>query len=107
MCCLRSTTNRVWFLFEDSIIAAQGALIERVEMSARKERIMSEIAGYVSGNAIIAEQDLQQFDGCRVRIEIMDKKTAEVERLFGLWKDHGDELSPGESVRLLRKGRAF
>lgn len=34
MCCLRSTTNRVWFLFEDSIIAqSNGALIERVEIN--------------------------------------------------------------------------
>lgn len=67
---------------------------------------MSEILGYVSGNAIVAERNLQKFDGCKVRIEIMDKKTLELENLFGLWKDRGD-LSPDETVRHLREGRIF
>lgn len=68
---------------------------------------MSEILGYVSGNAIVAERNLQKFDGCKVRIEIMDKKTSELENLFGLWKDRGDDLSPDETVRHLREGRIF
>ncbi|MBD5403534.1 MAG: hypothetical protein HDR51_02995 [Treponema sp.] len=68
---------------------------------------MNAVQGYVSGNSIVAEQDLQKFDGCKVRIEIMDKKTLELEKLFGLWKDRGDEPSPCETVRLLREGRIF
>lgn len=68
---------------------------------------MNEILGYVSGNAIIAERNLQKFDGCKVRIEIMDKKTLELENLFGLWKDRGDGTSPDETVHHLREGRAY
>ena len=68
---------------------------------------MNEILGYVSGNAIVAERNLQKFDGCKVRIEIMDKKTLELERLFGLWKNRGDEPSPDAAVRYLREGRIF
>lgn len=68
---------------------------------------MNEILGYVSGNAIVAERNLQKFDGCKVRIEIMDKKALELENLFGLWKDRGDGASPDETVRHLREGRIF
>ena len=68
---------------------------------------MNEILGYVSGNAIVAERNLQKFDGCKVRIEIMDKKTLELEGLFGLWKNRGDEPSPDAAVRHLREGRIF
>lgn len=68
---------------------------------------MNEILGYVSGNAIVAERNLQKFDGCKVRIEIMDKKTLELENLFGIWKDRGDRTSPDETVRHLREGRIF
>ena len=50
------------------------------------------------------KKNLQEFDGCKVCIEIM---ALEVENLFGLWKDHGDELSPSEVVRHLREGRCL
>lgn len=42
---------------------------------------MNEILGYVSGNAIVAERNLQKFDGCKVRIEIMDKKNVGIGKL--------------------------
>ena len=40
-------------------------------------------------------------------VRFMDKKTSKLEKLFGLWKDRGDEPSPCETVLHLRQTRSF
>ena len=82
------------------------------------------VNGYIEGNRVIVEENLADWQGREVIVTILNKtrdertvsvkKTAEDERknaaimeIFGLWKDHDDNLSVEEMVRNMRRGRCF
>lgn len=68
------------------------------------------VEGIVKGNTVIVRNDLRRFDGRRVRVTLLDAKKRShkaLEGLFGLWKNHDNSVSVGETVRNLRKGRRF
>lgn len=68
---------------------------------------MNEILGYVSGNAIVAERNLQKFDGCKVRIEIMDKKTLELEGFSDFGKTAATSLLPTRLCAICARAEFF
>ena len=82
---------------------------------------MYALSGYINKNAIIADENISSFEGCKVIITVLDainegqngvkisdegKKKAARE-LAGLWREHDNKISVEETVRSLRRGRSF
>ncbi len=82
---------------------------------------MYALSGRVDGNAIVVNENIARYEGCDVVITILDRITDHqfmttekqgkaarekaAKSLAGLWKNHHDELSVEETVRMMRRGR--
>ena len=84
---------------------------------------MYALSGRVDGNAIVVKENIKRYEGCDVIITILDRITDQqvmtirkqtkaareeaARSLAGMWKNHHDEASVEETVRMMRRGRQF